>query len=171
MLNVQNANILATAREISNLSSIDQIISTAEVISAKLIGPSAKQYNQEFSTVLMPSGEDCDIISIDNTGNVAVVEFKIITPITIEVFIAPKTYILDKETNKRYNMLGVVGISSTQSQMINVGITPFKVSFEKLPQSIKSIDIVEPNGWSWHDITLIPYNQPNYYRFADNSIR
>ncbi|MGM9838018.1 MAG: hypothetical protein ACI30A_05975 [Paludibacteraceae bacterium] len=169
MLNVSNANILTTAREISELSSIDQIVSTIETISAKLIGPSTKQYNQEFSTVLVSSNKDCDIISIDNTGNVAIVEFKLITPTSTQILISPETYILDKETNKRYKMLGCTNISSTQPQTINAGITPFSVTFEKLPQSIRSIDIVEPDGWYWKDVTLIPYNQPNYYQFADNT--
>lgn len=170
MLNVQNAKILATAREISELSSIDQIVSTTDAISVKLIGPSTKQYNQELSTVLMSSDEYCDIISIDNTGNMAVVEFKLMTPITTQVLMAPKTYILDKETNIKYKMLGVTGIGSIQYQTVSAGIIPFRVTFEKLPQSIRKIDIIEPNGWYWNDITLIPYNQPNYYQFTDNTV-
>ena len=80
LLEVNEAIILATAREISPLSSIDDIVSTTEQIASKLIGEDAvvNQVEKEYSTIgnIPEQSTHLHLISIDNTGINTVLTFK-----------------------------------------------------------------------------------------------
>ena len=168
LLNVETATVEAAARATSSLSSIDDIVSAAETLASKLVGKQAdeKKYGRQFSSVLT-SPFDCDIVSIDNTGRLTIVKFKFITPHTTQIMLSPNTFITDK-SGKIYKAIGMSGIG-TEEQYVNAGITPFSVTFEKIPNNLYSIDIIEPTGWQWKGISLTPYEKIGYYVFEDNS--
>ena len=168
LLNVETATVEAAARATSSLSSIDDIVSAAETLASKLVGKQAdeKKYGQHFSSVLI-SPEDCDIISIDNTGRSTIVKFKFITPRTTTILLSPNTFITDK-SGKIFKVIGMSGIG-TGEQYVNAGITTFTVTFEKIPAGVSSIDIIEPAGWKWEGVTLTPFERADYYVFEDHS--
>ena len=43
------------------------------------------------------------------------------------------------------------------------------MTFEKVPYSVTSIDIIEPKGWEWTDITLKNYGKTGYHLFVDET--
>ncbi|MBO7368216.1 MAG: hypothetical protein J6U24_06445, partial [Paludibacteraceae bacterium] len=169
LIDVKQAIVESTAREVSELLSVEQIVSVAESLTSKLIGSTTKQFEKEYSTVLVSSNEECDIIYIDNTGSQTVVGFKLITPVNIQASFSQDSYIYDNETGKSYKVLGVSGIGSNNYQVITAGIKPFTVTFEKIPEATKKIDIIEPDGWYWKNISLVPYDKPNYFEFKDDT--
>lgn len=172
MLDVESATILATAREISALSTLDDIVLTAEKLAHKLVGKKEevpKTYFKEYSTVLTQNQEDIGIMSIDNTGSATIVTFKIFSNGKSSIRISPDAYIYDKATYKRYKITGANGISTTSYAPIEKGITQFVAYFEKIPTTTTNIDIIEPenNGWRWNNITLRPYGKADYFVFKD----
>lgn len=170
LLNVETASVEAAARETSSLSSIDDFVSAAESLASKLVGKQAdlQKYGNEYSSVLY-SEEDCILTSIDNTGRSAVATFKYITARPQQIKMSPNVYIIDNKTGDTFRALEVSGIGSANFTYANAGILTFTVTFEKLPNNISSIDIIEPRGWSWTKITLKPYDRANYFVFRDNS--
>lgn len=170
LLNVETASVEAAARETTSLSSIEDFVTAAESLASKLVGKKAdaNKYGQEYSTVLY--GEtDCDIISIDNTGYSTIVTFKYITTRRTAVKMSQTVYIVDNKWGDKYKALEISGIGSTDYTYMDPGIHTFTVTFEKLPDFVSSIDIVEPNGWKWTKITLHPYERENYYLFRDDA--
>lgn len=174
LLDVETATVLATAREISALNTLESIVSASEKVANKLVGKKqeiAKEYTKELSTVLRSSNEDCIISTIDNTGTATLVTIKFITLSNATISISPNTYIRDRSSDKTYKLTGAVGISTTTIKSVSAGVTQFVLYFEKLSESVQYIDIVEPGegGWKWENITLRPYGTADYYVFEDNA--
>lgn len=174
LLEVNEAIILATAREISPLSSIDDIVSTTEQIASKLIGEDAvvNQVGVEYSTVGFMSHrtKNLHIISIDNSGTFVKLTFKYCTPQQTTIYIKSETHLYSENDNKYYRLVDTEGITiGPEETVIPKGIYTFSLYFEKLPDDVTDIDFIEPDGWCIYDISLRPFGKRNYYKFIDNS--
>lgn len=174
LLEVNEAVVLATAREITTLSSIDDIVSTTELIASKLIGEDAlkNQIGKEYSTIGFMSEEtkNFHVISIDNTGLLTKMTFKYCTPKETWICIKPETHLYSKTENKRYTLVDIEGISFAPNKTyISKGIHTFSLYFEKFQDHIDNIDFIEPDGWCVYEMTLRPFGKRNYHVFADNS--
>lgn len=174
LLEVNEAIVLATAREITTLSSIDDIVSTTELIASKLIGEDAlkNQVEKEYSTIGFMSDEtkNIHVISVDNTGLLTKITFKYCTPKETWICIKPETRLYSKTENKRYALVDTDGISFAPNKTyISKGIYTFSLYFEKLQENVNSIDFIEPDGWCIYEMTLRPFGKRNYHLFIDNS--
>lgn len=172
LLDVEKATVLATARELSSLASLDQLVASSEILADKLVGKRAKQvvYTQEYSTILAASTSDCGIMSIDNTGSAAVVECKYLAKWRATIHISANAFIRDRATGKEYRLTGTNGISTTGKTFVTQLLTPFTLYFEKLPADVTNIDLIDPEkkGWRWENITLRPYGKADYFVFKDD---
>lgn len=181
MIDVESATVKVTAREISKLDDIDVIVSTAEKLANKLVGAKENVQDtliieqekevilQELSTIQSQSYDCAVLCSIDNTGSATNVVFKLVTASNMTANFSSTAYILDRETNIKYSLLGAVGVSTTKMQPFSPGISTFTVTFEKLPNTTKNIDIIESDSWKWNNIHLFPYGELNYHVFYDYS--
>lgn len=174
LLEVNEAIVLATAREISTLSSIDDIVSTIEQIASKLIGDDAvvNQVEKVYSTIgyMSDKTKNFHVISVDNSSAYTKVTFKYCTPIQTTIYIGPETHLYCKANNKQYRLIDSEGITLKPTETrIPDGIYTFSLYFEKLPEDVNNIDFIEPNGWCIYEITLRPFGKNNYHEFIDNS--
>ncbi len=172
MIDVETATVMATERELSSLTDLQQLMAASEKLAGRLVGEQREQvtYDEEFSSVLSSSTNDCGIMSIDNTGSATVVQCKYLAKWKATIRISPDAYILDRDTDKRYRINGANGISTTKKTIVTSLLTPFTLYFDKLPQGVTHIDIIDPakKGWRWEGIILRPYGKPDYYVFEDN---
>lgn len=175
LLKVNEAVVLATAREISPLSNIDDIISTTELIASKLIGENAvvNQLEQQYSTIgnIPEKSEHLHLISIDNASNNTTLTFNYCTATTGSICIRPDTYIYDKTGNKRYYLVNTKDITiAPQTTIVEKGIHSFNLYFEKMPDIVDNINFIEPDdGWCIYNIHLKPYGKKGHHEFIDHS--
>ena len=175
LLEVKEAVVLATAREISPLSNINDIVSTSEMIASKLIGEDsvANQLEKEYSTIgkVPEKSAHLHLISVDNTGDNTVLTFKYCIAISSSFCIRSGTYIYDKTGNKRYHLVNAKDIAiDPQMTKIEKGIHSFCLYFEKLPDNVDNINFIEPeDGWCIYNIILKPFGKKDYHEFIDNS--
>ncbi len=174
LLEVNEEVVLATARVISTLSSVEDIVFSTEQLASKLIGVNAvaNQVGMDYSTVGFMSNKtkNFHIISIDNSGSLTKIMFKYCTPQKTSISIKPETYLFSNNEDKRYCLVDTEGISfSPAVTSIPKGIYTFVLYFEKLQENVSSIDFIEPEGWCIYDITLKPFGKRNYHVFIDNS--
>lgn len=172
MIDVETATVMATARELSSLTDLEQLVAASEKLANRLVGEQVEQitYAEEYSTVLSASTSDCGIMTIDNTGSAAVVQCKYLAKWKATIHISPKAYILDRTTGQQYRLTGTNGISTTKKTLVTSLLTPFTLYFEKLPTDVTEIDIIDPDkkGWKWEGIVLRPYGKADYYVFEDS---
>jgi hypothetical protein len=172
MIDVETATVMATARELSSLTDLEQLVAASEKLANRLVGKQVEQitYAEEYSTVLSASTADCGIMSIDNTGSATIVQCKYLAKWKATIRISPKAYILDRNTGKQYRLTGANGISTTSKTIVTSLLTPFTLYFEKLPADVTDIDIIDPDkkGWKWEGIVLRPYGKADYYVFEDS---
>jgi hypothetical protein len=174
LLEVNEAVVLATAREISSLSNIDDIVSTTERIASKLIGEDAvvNQVGVEYSTIgsMSHRTKNFHIISVDNSGTFVKLTFKYCTPQQTTIYIKSETHLYSENDNKYYRLVDTEGITiEPEETNIPKGIYTFSLYFEKLPDDVTDIDFIEPDGWCIYDISLKPFGKRNYHEFIDNS--
>ena len=174
LLEVNDAVVLSTAREVSPLSNIDDIVSITEQLASKLIGEDAvvNQVGKEYSIIgYMPSSaKNLHIISVDNSGSLVKLTFKYCTPAQTVIYIKPETHLYSENNNIQYRLVTTDGIAIAPGETtIFKGIYTFSLYFEKLPDGVKEIDLIEPEGWCIYDISLKPFGKRNYHEFIDNS--
>lgn len=174
LIDVEKATIVATAREILQMSgtfsSVD-IVKPAENLANKLIGKGSLPIGNEYSTYLNKKADGCTILKIDNTGVDTKVTYAYQSLINGTIHIKPTTYIVDKETNVRYMLLSAdgIGVYPQSTNIYKNTRTTFTLHFKKMPSSTSNVDIIEPDGWGFYGISLKPYGQKDYFLFADNS--
>lgn len=196
MVDVDNASVLATCREISALHDLDEMVVVSGKLTQKLIPVKAEPieepqkkvsediqeeqiqeavitYTKDYSTVGKQNDTYCDLISIDNTGTYAVATFKFVNTKASTLSFSTKGYLLDNKGIKHPVVrVDGVGTSSSSPAKKAAGITTFTVTFTKLADDVVNIGITEgvENGWKWEQITLKPYGMANYYQFEDKSV-
>ena len=195
MVDVENATVLATCREISPLQDLDEMVSVSEKLSQKLAPAKIESfeevkeevieevkeepvqeaeitYTKDYSTVGRQNDDKCDLISIDNTGDYAVATFKYVNTKESPLNFSTKGYLLDNKRIK-HPVVRVDGIGTSSYSPVKkaAGITTFTVTFTKFADDVTSIGITEgvENGWKWEQISLKPYGMANYYQFEDKS--
>lgn len=169
LLDSRSQAIVASASEGSSLAGIEDILNVCERLIGQLFY-SAAPVQEEYSTVGAANKSNCDIISIDNTNPAnTVVTLKIIDAKGIRWSIYPSTVIRDRATGAEYHLISANGISTGASESYGVGLHEFSLTFEKVPYSVTSIDIIEPKGWEWTDITLKNYGKTGYHLFVDET--
>ena len=172
MIDVETATVMATARELSSLTDLEQLVTASEKLAGRLVSGQREQitYAEEYSTILAASSSDCGILSIDNTGSATVVQCKYLAKWRATIHISPDAYIRDRATGKLYPLTGTNGISTTRKTLVTDLLTPFTLYFQKLPPEVTDIDIIDPakKGWRWEGIVLRPYGKPDYYVFEDS---
>ena len=169
LLDSRSQAIVASASEGSSLAGIEDILNVCERLIGQLFY-SAAPVQEEYSTVGAANKSNCDIISIDNTNPAnTVVTLKIIDAKGIRWSIYPSTVIRDRTTGAEYHLISANGISTGASESYGVGLHEFSLTFEKVPYSVTSIDIIEPKGWEWTDITLKNYGKTGYHLFVDET--
>lgn len=169
LLDSRSQAIVASASEGSSLAGIEDILNVCERLIGQLFY-SAAPVQEEYSTVGAANKSNCDIISIDNTNPAnTVVTLKIIDAKGIRWSIYPSTIIRDRATGAEYHLISANGISTGASESYGVGLHEFSLTFEKVPYSVTSIDIIEPKGWEWTDITLKNYGKTGYHLFVDET--
>lgn len=168
LLDVRTMAIAASASEGSSLATIEDILHTCEHLAGQLFD-SVAPIEEEFSKVGHANKQNCDIITIDNTGDNTIVTFKILDARGIRWSMYDKTVIRDRATGKEYKLLATKGIYTDHSETFGVGVHEFSATFEKLPYEVTNIDILEPKGWEWTDIVLKNYGKVGLHQFRDET--
>ena len=166
LLDSRRGEAIASSSEGSSLASIEDIIGTSRQIVRRLFGglePTA----QEFSTGSTSSRNNCDLITIDNTGENTLAIFKLYSPNSTRWSIYQSTYIKDRATGNTYKLIDASGISTGASEAKEPGIHEFTLRFEKVPYNVTNIDIIEPKGWEWTNLVLKPYGKTGLHVFED----
>ena len=168
LLDVRTLEISASASEGSSLATIEDILRVSERLAGQLFDRVAP-VEEEYSRVGHCNKNNCDIVKIDNTGDNTVVSFKIMDAKGIRWSMYAATVIRDRATNKEYKLLATNGIFTDHSETYGVGVHEFTATFEKLPYTVKNIDIIEPKGWEWTDIELNNFGQVGLHMFYDET--
>ena len=168
LLDVRTLEVSATASEGSSLATIEDILRVSERLAGQLFDRVAP-VEEEYSRVGHCNKNNCDIVKIDNTGDNTVVSFKIMDAKGIRWSMYAATVIRDRATNKEYKLLATNGIFTDHSETYGVGVHEFTATFEKLPYTVKNIDIIEPKGWEWTDIELNNFGQVGLHMFYDET--
>lgn len=173
LIDVETANVQATARETSALNTLDEFVETSESLASKLVGRKAQEKASEVLTQdysLVTSGDPYMIpIEIDNTGTYTKAIFKFVTPVKNEIFVSLSGYAQDDKTGLKYPFLDVGGgIIHDQWTDVDPGIHTFTISCEKMPENIEEVTIFHPEDRYWK-LRLTPYGKRNYYRFEDRT--
>jgi hypothetical protein len=166
LLDSRRGEAIASSSEGSSLASIEDIIGTSRQIVRRLFGglePTA----QELSTGSTSSRNNCDLITIDNTGENTLAIFKLYSPNSTRWSIYQSTYIKDRATGNTYKLIDASGISTGASEAKEPGIHEFTLRFEKVPYNVTNIDIIEPKGWEWTNLVLKPYGKTGLHVFED----
>ena len=168
LLDANSNAVQATASVGSSLAEIEDILAAADKLSTKLFGNVAP-VGEEYSTIGFSKKDNCDIISIDNTGDVTIVTLKLFATKVVGWMFTPTAYIRDRATGNTYSLLEANGISTTAFEKKPAGIHEFKLTFAKMPYNVTNIDIVEPDGWEWDNIELRNYGKTGYHLFVDET--
>lgn len=132
--------------------------------------------NKEYSTYA--SGDNKDnrsfIVKIENRNTYTKVTLKYVTVTDQKIGILKTSYIEDMTTHEKYNLTDASNINMRESnwgagKAISDGIWEYSLFFERIPANTRNIQIVEPNGFMYKDIVLIPYGDPNTFVFEDNT--
>ncbi|MBR4229520.1 MAG: hypothetical protein IKR83_02280 [Bacteroidales bacterium] len=178
LINVKEATVTNTAKQISRLDGISEIVNTAEKIATDLFGmeqlkdTKSAYYDKNYSTCITQP-ENAKIKNIEVTEESTDVYIIVHLTGTKYFGISPQTYILDKSTNSTYELISADNIS-----IIPEYSYPRKeeqkreivLHFDPIPLSTKKISIIEPalkgmTGWVWDNITLNPYILDGNYVF------
>lgn len=169
LLNVRTLGIASSASEASSFASLEDILAVSEKLTGRLFD-TVERVEEEFSKVGYCNKNNCDIITIDNTGANTIVTFKLLDPKgTIKWSIYASTVIRDRATGNEYKLLATKGIATDHSECFGLGIHEFSVTFEKLPYEVTNIDILEPKGWEWTDIVLKNFGKVGLHQFRDDT--
>ena len=168
LLDVRTLAIAASANEASSLSGLEDILAVSDRLIGRLFDR-VERIEEEYSKVGFANKNNCDIITIDNTGQNTVVTFKLMDPKGIRWSIYPTTVIRDRATGNEYKLLAANGISTGASETYGIGVHEFSVTFEKLPYNVTNIDILEPKGWEWTDIVLKNFGKVGLHQFHDDT--
>lgn len=169
LLNVRTLAIAASASEASSFASLEDILAVSQKLTGRLFD-TVEPVEEEYSKIGYANKNNCDIISIDNTGANTIVTLKLLDPKgTIKWSIYPTTVIRDRATNKEYKLLATNGINTDHSENYGLGIHEFSLTFEKLPYEVTGIDIIEPKGWEWTDIVLKNFGKVGLHQFRDDT--
>lgn len=169
LLDARTQDVINSASEASSLAGLEDILNSSARLAERLCGTVAP-VEEEFSKLGHANKNNCDIISIDNTGENTIVTFKLMDPKgTIKWSIYDATVIRDRATGKEYKLLATKGINTDHSECYGLGIHEFSVTFEKLPYTATNIDILEPKGWEWTDIVLKNFGKTGLHQFRDET--
>ena len=169
LLDVRTLAIASSASEASSLASLEDILSVSERLSERLFSR-VERVEEEYSKLAYQNKNNCDLISIDNTGANTIVTFKLMDAKgTTKWSIYDQTVIRDRATGKEYHLLSTKGIATDHSECFGLGIHEFSATFEKLPYSVTNIDILEPKGWEWQDIVLKNFGKVGLHQFPDDT--
>jgi len=169
LLDARTLAIVSSASEASSLATLNDILDACSRISERLFS-NVERVEEEYSKVGYASRTNCDVITIDNTGENTIVTFKLMDPKgTIKWSLYDQTYIRDRATGKEYHLLSTRGIATDHSECFGLGIHEFSATFEKLPYSATNIDILEPKGWEWQDIVLKNFGKVGLHQFRDDT--
>lgn len=177
LIDVVNASVIATARETSTLTSLDDFVNAAEKLSSKLVGKQALEQQalqeilpEKYSQIRTQSADDIYLIAIDNTGQYTEFTFKFVSLKATRINCSLDAYVIDEDTQIKYTFIGASGIGTGDNWVnTNPGITMFTITTSKLPETTTHISIYESKDWHWDNITLIPFGKKNYFRFDDNT--
>lgn len=168
LLDVRSQEVINSASEASSLATLEDILNVSARLAERLCAR-VEPIEQEFSKVGFANKRNCDVITIDNTGENTVVTFKIMDTKGIRWSMYASTVIRDRATGQEYHLLSTNGISTDHSESYGVGIHEFSVVFEKLPYTVTNIDILEPKGWEWTDIVLKNFGKTGLHQFRDDT--
>lgn len=169
LLDVRTLAIASSASEASSLASLEDILSVSERLSERLFSR-VERVEEEYSKLAYQNKNNCDLISIDNTGANTIVTFKLMDAKgTTKWSIHDQTVIRDRATGKEYHLLSTKGIATDHLECFGLGIHEFSATFEKLPYSVTNIDILEPKGWEWQDIVLKNFGKVGLHQFQDET--
>lgn len=172
LLDIKTQKVWKTAKQYSTLSSLRELIATSEALASELFGNT-----KEFSTYAYGDNVDNNsyIVRIDNRGLYTNVTMKYVSVNPQQrLGIAENTYIEDMDTHQKYNLIDAINIdkvnhNNNAGKLIGRGICEYHLLFERIPDGVYSIIIVEPNGRKYNDIVLRPYDDENTFVFADNT--
>ncbi|MBR6437757.1 MAG: hypothetical protein IKS65_01055 [Bacteroidales bacterium] len=169
LLDIKTSKVWKTAEEYC--SSIKEFVAASKSLANILFGR-----KKEFSTYAY--GDNIDnksfIIKIENRENFTIVTLKYVTVDSQhQLGIRSDTYIEDMSTHRKYQLIDATNIIKLD-QNHNVGkkisgIWEYHLSFERIPEDVQNIMIVEPNGCKYNNIVLRPYGEDNVFVFEDNT--
>ena len=172
LLEVETAKIIAGNNALTKLNDIDNIVFNSKKMAEQLIrsiNKSAEYSVKEYSTILKSSTNQCFITSIDNTGDNTIVNMKFFSARDVSISIDPRIVIKDRLTRTEYKLNGAIGVVAQQSRKVSNEIIEFALIFDKMPDTVNNIDIIEKHGWEWEGIVLRPTQKPNYFVFVDET--
>lgn len=172
LLDIKTQKVWKTAKQYSTLYSLRELISTSEALASELFGNT-----KEFSTYAYGDNVDNNsyIVKIDNRGLYTNVTMKYVSVNPQQrLGIAENTYIEDMDTHQKYNLIDAINIdkvnhNNNAGKLIGRGIWEYHLLFERIPDGVYSIIIVESNGRKYNDIVLRPYGDESTFVFEDNT--
>lgn len=177
LIDVENANVVATARETSSLHDITEIVSVSEKLAFSLLKKEEDSqivYNREYSTYLKSNDPNVFLSRIERRENYTIVYFKYTPETSRGIYINSGSYILDKETNVRYKLISadniVVSKGGRLTQTIAGEMLEYRLYFEPIASFTKIIDIIETpsgGGFNFYDVRLNPFTSQNEHVFLD----
>lgn len=168
LLDVRSQEVINSASEASSLAGLEDVLNASTRLAERLCA-TVEPVEEEFSKVGFANKRNCDVITIDNTGENTVVTFKIMDSKGIKWSMYNATVIRDRATGNEYKLLSTKGIATDHSETWGVGIHEFSAIFEKVPYNVTNIDIIEPKGWEWTDIVLKNFGKTGLHQFRDET--
>ena len=172
LLDIKTSKVWKTAKKYSTLKSLRELVEISEALANDLFGNL-----KEFSTYAYGDNVDNNsfITKIENRGNFTKVTLKYVSVNSKQTLgIARNTYIEDMSTRQKYNLTDASNISildqnSNTGKLIGSGIWEYHLFFDRIPEDVQGIMIIEPNGRKYNDIVLKPYGDENTFVFEDNT--
>lgn len=178
VINVVNSQVDNTARQISTLGDISEIVRVSEKLATDLLevkqigdGNPILQEHQLSTCLSQPLNAKLKNIEITNTSTD--VSLVVYTQGVGYMAIDAGTYIVDKSSGIYYELIDVDNISvaprKTYPKTGEISRTVV-LHFEPIPLQAHRIDIIEPSsgsntGWEWKDIRLNPDAKEGRYTF------
>ena len=177
LIDVENANVISTARETSTLEDLTEIINVSERLASSIIKENKEEvptiYNREYSTYLKSNDPNVFLSRIEQRNNYTIVYFKYTAESSNGIYINSNCYILDKETQYKYKLLSANNIVVSNGGKLTypeIGeILEFQLYFEPIANSTKTIDIIEQTriGFNFYNINLVPFTSAHEHVFLD----
>ena len=172
LLDIKTSKVWKTAKKYSTLKSLRELVETSEALANDLFGNL-----KEFSTYAY--GDNVDnksfITKIESRGNFTKVTLKYVSVNPKQQLgINRATYIEDMSTRIKYRLtdasnVNIVDNYNDSGRQIGQGVWEYHLFFERIPEDVQGIMIIEPNGRKYNDIVLRPWGDENTFVFEDNT--
>lgn len=172
LLDIKTSKVWRTSKKYAKLASLRELVETSEALAKELF-----EKQKEYSTYAYGDNMDNNsyIVRIENRGKYTKVTLKYVSVYPQQKLgINRETYIEDMTTGQKFPLTDAVNVNildngNTNGKTIGAGVWEYSLFFDRIPNDVQTIRIVEPNGRKYNDIVLKPYDDENTFVFVDNT--